>query len=114
MKRYGVYWPDLNACYRATFVIDKAGTVRFVERYGRRIYLLTDEPCNRIVFGGNEFVSPVRFYPCTLIAYSFGKVLLAPGEAFVVPQGVWHRVVVHEPSRFVHITPGPASDHRPL
>ena len=35
VKRYGVYWPDLNACYRATFIIDKAGTVRFVERYGR-------------------------------------------------------------------------------
>jgi quercetin dioxygenase-like cupin family protein len=39
---------------------------------------------------------------------------LAPGQAFVVPKGVWHRVVVHEPSRFVHITPGPASAHRPL
>ena len=39
---------------------------------------------------------------------------LAPGQAFVVPQGVWHRVVVHEPSHFVHITPGPQSAHRPL
>jgi alkyl hydroperoxide reductase subunit AhpC len=35
VKKYGVHWPELNACYRATFVIDRQGTVRFVERYGR-------------------------------------------------------------------------------
>jgi alkyl hydroperoxide reductase subunit AhpC len=35
VKLYGVYWPEMNACYRATFVIDKQGLVRFVERYGR-------------------------------------------------------------------------------
>lgn len=35
VKRYGVHWPELNACYRATFVIDKEGILRFVERYGR-------------------------------------------------------------------------------
>jgi alkyl hydroperoxide reductase subunit AhpC len=35
VKRYGVYWPELNACHRATFVIDKQGTVRFIERYGK-------------------------------------------------------------------------------
>lgn len=39
---------------------------------------------------------------------------LQPGEAFIVPKGVWHRVDVREPSHFVHITPGPGSDHRPL
>jgi mannose-6-phosphate isomerase-like protein (cupin superfamily) len=39
---------------------------------------------------------------------------LEPGQAFVVPKGVWHRVHVREPSHFVHITPGPGSDHRPL
>lgn len=39
---------------------------------------------------------------------------LEPGQAFVVPQGVWHRVHVREPSHFVHITPGPGSGHRPL
>ena len=35
VKTYGVHWPELNACYRATFVIDKHGIVRFVQRYGR-------------------------------------------------------------------------------
>ena len=35
VKKYDVYWPELNACRRATFVIDKQGTLRFVERYGK-------------------------------------------------------------------------------
>lgn len=35
VKQFGVHWPELNACYRATFVIDKHGKVRFVERYGK-------------------------------------------------------------------------------
>jgi mannose-6-phosphate isomerase-like protein (cupin superfamily) len=39
---------------------------------------------------------------------------LEPGDAFIVPKGVWHRVLVIEPSHFVHITPGPGSAHRPL
>ena len=35
VKRYGVHWPELNAFHRATFIIDKHGIVRFVERYGK-------------------------------------------------------------------------------
>ncbi len=35
VKKYGIHWPELNACHRATFVIDKHGTVRAAERYGR-------------------------------------------------------------------------------
>ena len=35
VKRYGVHWPEINATYRATFVIDTQGVIRFVERYGR-------------------------------------------------------------------------------
>jgi alkyl hydroperoxide reductase subunit AhpC len=37
VKRYGIHWPELNACHRATFVIDRQGLVRFVERYGRGV-----------------------------------------------------------------------------
>lgn len=41
------------------------------------------------------------------------RVELAPGEAVVVPRGVWHRVLLAEPSRIVHVTPGPGGEHRP-
>ena len=34
-RAYGVYWPDWNANVRATFVIDKQGTIQVVERYGK-------------------------------------------------------------------------------
>jgi mannose-6-phosphate isomerase-like protein (cupin superfamily) len=36
------------------------------------------------------------------------------GQGFVVPRGVWHRVVPREPSRLVHVTPGPRGEWRPL
>jgi aspartate aminotransferase len=49
-------------------------------RGGRRIFLLSDEPYNRIVFSGDRFRTPAEFYPHTLIAYSYGKTLLAPGQ----------------------------------
>lgn len=50
------------------------------ERFGKVIYLLADEPYARLVFDGNAHISPAESYPHTLIAYSFGKTLLAPGE----------------------------------
>ena len=39
---------------------------------------------------------------------------LGPGEACIVPKGEWHRVSVVEPARFLHVTPGPNGEHRPL
>ena len=34
------------------------------------------------------------------------------GRAFVVPRGVWHRVLVREPGKLVFCTPGPRTEHR--
>ena len=42
------------------------------------------------------------------------RVELGAGQAIVVPQGVWHRVMQREPTRLVYITPGPGGDSRPL
>ena len=33
-------------------------------------------------------------------------VALTPGDAFVVPCAVWHRVIVKSPCRLLHFTPG--------
>lgn len=49
-------------------------------RFGRRIFLLSDEPYRRLRFDGRGFVSPASLYPWTLISYSYGKVTLAPGQ----------------------------------
>jgi aspartate aminotransferase len=56
-------------------ILDRASA-----RFGRRIFLLSDEPYRRLRFDGREFVSPAAVYPWTLISYSYGKVLLAPGQ----------------------------------
>lgn len=56
-------------------VLDEAS-----RRHGRRIWLLSDEPYRRIRFDGIGFTSPAAAYPWTVIDYSYGKVLLAPGQ----------------------------------
>lgn len=48
-------------------------------RNGRTVYLMSDEPYNRIVFDGRRFHSPAEVYPATIVNYSYGKTLLAPG-----------------------------------
>ena len=52
---------------------------RASEKHGRPIYLVSDEPYRRIVFDGREFHSPAEVYPNTVVCYSYGKQLLAPG-----------------------------------
>ena len=42
------------------------------------------------------------------------EIVLTPGRAIIVPRGVWHRVVLAEPSQLVYITPGPGGELRPL
>jgi aspartate aminotransferase len=49
-------------------------------RNGRTIYLLSDEPYAKLVFGGERAPSPAEHYAETLVAYSYGKQLLAPGQ----------------------------------
>lgn len=49
------------------------------DEFGRPIFILSDEPYRRIRFDGAPFTSPAEVYPWTLIDYSYGKILLAPG-----------------------------------
>jgi aspartate aminotransferase len=48
-------------------------------RIGHRVFLVSDEPYNRIVFDGRVFTSPAEVYADTITTYSYGKTLLAPG-----------------------------------
>ncbi len=50
------------------------------DRHGRPIWILSDEPYRELVFSGSAFTSPASAYPWTLIAYSYAKKLLAPGQ----------------------------------
>ncbi|MFC9335615.1 aminotransferase class I/II-fold pyridoxal phosphate-dependent enzyme [Arthrobacter sp. NPDC057009] len=68
-----IYPPELLR--QLATILDEASA-----RIGRRIYLVSDEAYNRIVFDGARFHSPTEYYPYTLLAYSYGKTLLAPGQ----------------------------------
>jgi aspartate aminotransferase len=87
-----------------------ATLTRASQRNGRPILLLSDESYNRILFDGREFVSPALAYPYTLVLYTYGKQLLAPGEL------AWLRrdLAVHGRSR--RFAPGRAlrANHRRL
>jgi aspartate aminotransferase len=50
------------------------------ERYGRRIYLISDEAYSRILFDGRKYISPITSYDQSLLVYTYGKQLLTPGE----------------------------------
>jgi aspartate aminotransferase len=50
------------------------------DRHGRPIWLISDEPYRRIRFDDAPFHSPLAFYPFSLMTYSYGKILLTPGQ----------------------------------
>lgn len=66
---------DADTLGQLAAMLDRAS-----ERIGRRIFLLSDEPYRRLRFDGRGFTSPAAIYPWTLISYSYGKVLLTPGQ----------------------------------
>jgi aspartate aminotransferase len=49
-------------------------------RNDRRIYLLSDEAYNRIVFEPHAFSTPLAHYPHSILLYTYAKTLLAPGS----------------------------------
>jgi aspartate aminotransferase len=49
-------------------------------RTGHRIYLLSDEAYNRIVFPPHAFTTPVAYYPHSFLLYTYAKTLLSPGS----------------------------------
>src|SRR5262245_9328957 len=64
------------------------------DRIGHPIYLVSDEPYNRILYDGRTFHSPSEVYPYTITTYSYGKTLLAPGMRIgylTVPPTMPHR-----------------------
>lgn len=78
-------------------------------RYGRRIYLLSDEVYRRLVFDGRRPVSPAEYYQHTLVVYSYSKTLLAPGQRIgylAAAPGIAERVALRERIAAVQIAQG--------
>jgi aspartate aminotransferase len=49
-------------------------------RIGRAIYLVSDEVYRAVIFDGAPYYSPTQFYKNSIMVYSYGKTLLAPGQ----------------------------------
>jgi aspartate aminotransferase len=50
------------------------------ERNERPVYILSDEAYSRILFDGNNMVSPASFYPRSLLVHTYSKSALTPGQ----------------------------------
>lgn len=50
------------------------------KRNGRIIYMLSDESYSKIVYDNHPFMTPTAYYPNSLLLYTYGKVLLSPGQ----------------------------------
>jgi aspartate aminotransferase len=48
--------------------------------FGRRIYIISDEPYREIVYDNEPVPSPLSLYPHTILCYSWSKSLSIPGE----------------------------------
>lgn len=103
---------------KARVMQNPAGPPRRIEGYSIGAPFLTDEPphSGEMHPDGDEVLYLVSGEIVVVIEDQDPprEVTLHPGEAIVVPRGVWHRVILSEPSRLVHVTPGPGGEHRPL
>ena len=49
-------------------------------RYGKPIYLISDETFSRIIYDNRPCPSPTQFYPFSFFVYGYSKTLMAPGQ----------------------------------
>ena len=49
-------------------------------QFGKTIYLITDEPYRELVYGGVTVPYLTKYYPHTVVCYSYSKSLSLPGE----------------------------------
>ncbi len=48
--------------------------------HGRRVFLISDEAYNHIVYDGRTFPTPTAAYPSSFLLYTYAKTLLSPGS----------------------------------
>ena len=49
-------------------------------KYGRPIWVISDEAYSRIIFDSRRFFSPALFHPYSLLVHTYSKSALAPGQ----------------------------------
>ena len=59
------------------------GLATTAARYGRPIWVISGEAYSRILFDNRSFVSPGVFHPYSMLAHTYSKSTLAPGNGWV-------------------------------
>lgn len=78
-------------------------------RNGRPVWLISDEPYRRIRFDDAPFHSPLAYYTHAMMTYSYGKVLLTPGQRLgylALPPNLPDRDVVRQAIQTVQVASG--------
>lgn len=73
------------------------GLAQAGRRYGRPIWVISDEAYSRILFDGRSFVSPGLFHPYSMLAHTYSKSALAPAQRLgflALPSGLQEAEVV--------------------
>lgn len=70
----GVVYSEQTVQKLASLLTEKSA------QYGRTIYLVTDEPYRELVYGGVNVPYLTKYYPHTVVCYSYSKSLSLPGE----------------------------------
>lgn len=89
----GKIYPPATLARLSELLLDASG------RFGRPIWLLSDDAYSRIVFDGRRFCSPATTYPFSCLLYTYGKTLLTPGQRIgyiALPPSMSRRDVVRE------------------
>lgn len=62
--------------------IEKLGKILSAaeKKYGRKIYLISDEPYRELVYDGEKVPFVTKYYNDTIVCYSYSKSLSLPGE----------------------------------
>ena len=63
------------------------GLAETADRYGRPIWVISDEAYSRILFDHHRFVSPGLFHPYSMLAHTYSKSALAVNDQ-VIPPGL--------------------------
>jgi mannose-6-phosphate isomerase-like protein (cupin superfamily) len=75
-----------------------------------------DIPLWEVHPSGDEFLYLLSGRMACILEELHGEkiVELRAGEACIVPQGVWHRLLVREPGDLLFLTPAEGTMHRPI